>query len=178
MTSRLRVKWTPLGRQTPIRVLSKDVRGGALLASMVSRVIFYDGMLQEPPHPRPLSPKGARGELILLPSPPWGRGWLDEASSSAEVRRVRGSRLLSILRWDTTLGTGTPACVVSFAQLMAVLPITQPGVAVLPPRFLFIIRNSEKACPSSVVSCQDRTCTTRPARGIFRPWARMKYWST
>jgi len=30
--------------------------------------------------------------LILLPSPPWGRGWLDEAFSSAEARRVRGSK--------------------------------------------------------------------------------------
>ena len=66
-------------------------------------------MLQEPPHPRPLSPKGARGRLILLPSPPWGRGWLDEASLSAEVRRVRGSHLLSILRWDTTLGGTRPS---------------------------------------------------------------------
>src|SRR5208283_4844076 len=53
----------------------------------------------DPLTPSPLSPKGARGELILLPSPPWGRGWLDEAFSSAEARRVRGSTL----RWDTTL---------------------------------------------------------------------------
>ena len=56
---------------------------------MVSCVIFENGA---PLPPGSLSPKGARGELILLPSPPWGRGWLNEASSSAEVRRVRGSR--------------------------------------------------------------------------------------
>ena len=37
---------------------------------------------RDPLTPRSLSPKGARGELILLPSPPWGRGWLDEALSS------------------------------------------------------------------------------------------------
>jgi len=34
-------------------------------------------MIWEPPHPRPLAPKGARGgdDSSLLPSPPWGRGW-------------------------------------------------------------------------------------------------------
>src|SRR5271169_4255672 len=53
----------------------------------------------------PLSPKGARGGLTLLPSPPWGRGWLVEPSSSAEARRVRGFYPLSTLRRDTTLGT-------------------------------------------------------------------------
>jgi hypothetical protein len=37
---------------------------------------------------------------MLLPSSPWG-GWLDEAFSSAEARRVRGSRLLSNLILDT-----------------------------------------------------------------------------
>ena len=41
----------------------------------------------------------ARGRMILLPSPPWGRGWLDEAFSSAETRRVRGSRPSSIFEW-------------------------------------------------------------------------------
>ncbi len=54
--------------------------------------------------PQPLSPKGARGELILLPSPLWGRGWLAEAFSSAEARRVRGFYPLSTLARDTTLG--------------------------------------------------------------------------
>ncbi len=32
---------------------------------MVSSVIFDDGAFPGPPHPRPLSPKAARGELIL-----------------------------------------------------------------------------------------------------------------
>ena len=29
----------------------------------------------EPPHPRPLSPKGARGEFIPCPRPPGGEAW-------------------------------------------------------------------------------------------------------
>ncbi len=41
--------------------------------------------------------------LILLPSPLWGRGWLAEAFSSAEARRVRGFYPLSTLARDTTL---------------------------------------------------------------------------
>src|ERR1017187_8429097 len=69
-------------------------------ASEVSRIIFDHG----DPHPRASLHQGGEGREILLPSPPWGRGWLDEAFSSAEARRVRGSRLLSNLMWDTTLG--------------------------------------------------------------------------
>jgi hypothetical protein len=48
----------------------------------------------EPPHPRPLSPRGARGELILLPSPLWGRGW-----TAAGVLTSRGGP-----------GEGVPYC--------------------------------------------------------------------
>jgi len=50
--------------------------------------------------------------LTFLPSPPWGRGWLAEAFSSAEARRgphvlsvvgVRGFYPLTTLIRDTTL---------------------------------------------------------------------------
>src|SRR5579862_7608445 len=63
--------------------------------------------------PRPLSPKGGEGRVELTALAPWGRGWLEEAFSSAEARRgphallvvgVRGFRLLPNLMWDTTLG--------------------------------------------------------------------------
>jgi N-methylhydantoinase B len=39
-----------------------------------SRVILDVGKPNEPPHPRPLSPKGARGEVILYPPPLGGEG--------------------------------------------------------------------------------------------------------
>ena len=70
----------------------------------MSRVKLTTARCPDPLTPRPLSARWARGESNRLPSPPWGRGWLDEAFSSAEARRVRGSRLLSKLMWDTTLG--------------------------------------------------------------------------
>jgi len=57
----------------------------------------------EPPHPLPLSPKGARGGVNLnsLPSPPWGRGWSRRAGPSEGVpprRRVRRAALRRFLR--------------------------------------------------------------------------------
>jgi N-methylhydantoinase B len=39
-----------------------------------SRMILGGGKRNEPPHPRPLSPKGARGEVILYPPPLGGEG--------------------------------------------------------------------------------------------------------
>jgi hypothetical protein len=32
-------------------------------------LFFSSSLIREPPHPQPLSPKGARGELNLLPLP-------------------------------------------------------------------------------------------------------------
>src|SRR5579862_2977249 len=51
-------------------------------------------MLQGPPHPWPLSPKGARDELILLPSPLWGRGWLESGVFTSRGETGEGVSLL------------------------------------------------------------------------------------
>jgi hypothetical protein len=82
---------------------------------VVSSVIFDDGAFPGPPHPRPLSPKGARGELILpvthllergelvcCPRPFGGEGGPHPAFSSAGAGRVRGSGFLSFHTADTT----------------------------------------------------------------------------
>ncbi len=96
--------------------------------------------LSDPLTPQPLSPKGARGELILLPSPLWGRGWLAEAFSSAEARRVRGFYPLSNLTRDTTLvASGAPSrwrwaaggvAVFAAVMLQQAMALVVPAVAI------------------------------------------------
>jgi hypothetical protein len=61
------------------------------------------GKCTDPLTPEPLSPKGARGELILLPSPPLGervarRGVLISRGETGE-----GVSPIVNLRWDTIL---------------------------------------------------------------------------
>jgi hypothetical protein len=45
-----------------------------------------------------------------LPSPPWGRGWLDEALSSAEARRVRGSKPNRLIPPPALATHSSPRC--------------------------------------------------------------------
>jgi hypothetical protein len=72
---------------------------------VVSRIRFDNGMLQGPLTRVPLGRRGDRGQDgFYCPRPFGGEGGAHPALSPAGAGRVRGSRLLSILTWDTTLG--------------------------------------------------------------------------
>ena len=103
-------------------------------ASVVSRVIFDDGRMDGPPHPPAPLPQGGEGRVDFPALAPLGRGWLDEAFSSAEERRVRGSRLWSILRRDTTLGARSQRLRLPSIELhfLARQGIVRPRVADIP----------------------------------------------
>ncbi len=66
------------GTHLPDITLAMPVWGPATVArsrpDVPSRVILDVGKRNEPPHPQPLSPKGARGEVILYPPPLGGEG--------------------------------------------------------------------------------------------------------
>ena len=57
-----------------MKIILAGFRSEDWVSNVVSHVLFDNDISLDPLAPGPLSPIGARGELILQPSPPWGEG--------------------------------------------------------------------------------------------------------